>query len=364
VAEEGLRNGLAALENRHSNEEASREQPQGAVLILDGRTAMIRAMVGGRDYETSQFNRATQAHRQPGSAFKPIIFAYALEKGYSQADRIWDGPVSYPQAGGRVWEPRNYSGGFEGEITLRKALEISQNIVTIKLLERLGPSPVVDFARHLGIGSVLHSGLSLALGTSEMTLLDLASAYQVFANGGIWVEPSGIVEVLDHNGRSLWKAAPASRLVLSQETAYILTDMLKGVIQRGTGRSAGHLDWPLAGKTGTTEKSRDALFVGYSPALVTAVWIGRDSGRSLGRKETGARAALPVWREVMGRVLPETSSEDFEKPTTVILVQMDVRSGLLGNGKCADVTEAAFIKGTEPTEHCPDGGVGQLKKFH
>ncbi len=354
VAEKALQNGLAALESRHPAGGESWEQAQGAVLILDARTGMIRAIVGGRDYETSQFNRATQAYRQPGSAFKPIIYAYALEKGYTQADRIWDGPVSYPQAGGKVWEPRNYSGSFEGEITLRKALEISQNIVTIKLLERLGPSPVVDFAHHLGIRSLIHSGLSLALGTSEMTLLDLASAYQVFANGGIWVEPSAIVAVIDHNGRSLWKPAPASRLVLSQETAYILTNMLTGVIQRGTGRGARHLSWPLAGKTGTTEENRDALFVGYSPTLVAAVWVGKDSGRPLGKKETGARAALPIWREVMGKVLPETGADDFEKPTTVTLVRMDVRSGLLGDGKCEDVTEAAFVKGTEPTERCPD----------
>jgi penicillin-binding protein 1A len=354
VAEKALQRGLDALESRHRDGDSSWEQPDGAVVILDARTGMIRAMVGGRDYETSQFNRATQAYRQPGSAFKPIIYAYALEKGYTQANRVWDAPVSYPQAGGKVWEPQNYSGDFKGEITLRKGLEISQNIVTIKLLERLGPSPVVDFARHLGIGSFLHSNLSLALGTSETTLLDLASAYQVFANGGIWVEPSGIVEVLDHNGRSLWKTAPASRLVLSQETAYILTNMLKGVIQRGTGRGAKHLSWPLAGKTGTTEESRDALFAGYSPALVTAVWVGKDSGRSLGKKETGARAALPIWREVMEKVLPETRAEDFEKPATVTLMRMDVRSGLLANGKCDEVAEAAFIKGTEPKEHCPD----------
>ncbi len=364
VAEKALRKGLAALEARHFGEESSEEPPQGAVLILDVRTGMIRAMIGGRDYETSQFNRVTQAFRQPGSAFKPIIYAYALEKGYTQADRIWDGPVSYPQAGGKLWEPQNYSGRFEGEITLRKALEISQNIVTIKLLERLGPSPVVDFAHHLGIASPLHSGLSLALGTSEMSLIDLASAYQAFANGGIWVEPSGIVEVLDHNGRSLWKTTPASRLVLSQESAYILTNMLKGVIQRGTGRGARHLPWPLAGKTGTTEESRDALFVGYSPALVTAVWVGKDSGRPLGEKETGSRAALPIWREVMETVLPEVREGDFEKPTTVIEVRMDVRSGLLANGNCESVTEAAFIKGTEPTKQCPHSAGRQLKKFY
>lgn len=364
VAGEALEQGLAALESRHPRQGEETEQPQGAVIILDSRTGMIRAMVGGRDYQSSQFNRATQAYRQPGSAFKPIIYAYALEKGFTQADRIWDGPVSYPQAGGKIWEPQNYSGRFEGEITLRKALEISQNIVTIKLLERLGPSPVVDFAHHLGIWSVLLPNLSLALGTSEMTLLELASAYQVFANGGIWVEPSGIVEVLDHNGRSLWKGSSASRLVLSQETAYVLTNMLRGVIKRGTGRAVSYLPWPLSGKTGTTEDSRDALFVGYSPALVTAVWVGNDSGRSLGKKETGARAALPIWRGVMEKVLQETTADDFEVPHNITLIRMDVRSGLLANGKCTEVVEAAFIKGTEPTEHCPDGRDQQLEKFH
>jgi penicillin-binding protein 1A len=325
---------------------------------------MILTMVGGRDYENSQFNRATMAYRQPGSAFKPIIYAYALEKGYTQADRIWDGPVSYPQSGGTVWEPQNYSGGFEGEITLRKALEISQNIVTIKLLERLGPSPVVDFAHHLGIGSVLRSNLSLALGTSEMTLLELASAYQVFANGGIWAEPSGIVEVLDHNERSLWKVSPASRLVLTQETAYIVTNMLQGVIKSGTGRAASSLPWSLAGKTGTTEDSRDALFVGYSPTIVTAVWVGNDSGSSLGEKETGARAALPIWREIMAKVLQGTTGNDFELPDNITLIRMDVRSGLVADGKCTEVAEAAFVKGTEPTEQCPDARDQQLEKFH
>ena len=363
VAQTALEKGLLAIEGRHRSQASGGEKPQGAVVILDARTGMILAMVGGRDYENSQFNRATMAYRQPGSAFKPIIYAYALEKGYTQADRIWDGPVSYPQAGGTVWEPQNYSGGFEGEITLRKALEISQNIVTIKLLERLGPSPVVDFAHHLGIESVLRSNLSLALGTSEMTLLELASAYQVFANGGIWAEPSGVVEVLDHNGRSLWKDTVASRLVLSQEIAYIVTNMLEGVIQKGTGKAASSLPYSLAGKTGTTEDSRDALFVGYSPTIVTAVWVGKDSGDSLGDKETGARAALPIWREIMGKVLQNATASDFEVPDNITIVRMDERSGMLADGKCAEVAEAAFVKGTEPTEQCPDGRDRQLEKF-
>ena len=180
---------------------------------------------------------------------------------------------------------------------------------------------------------------------------------------GIWAEPSGVVEVLDHNGRSLWKDTVASRLVLSQEIAYIVTNMLEGVIQKGTGKAASSLPYSLAGKTGTTEDSRDALFVGYSPTIVTAVWVGKDSGDSLGDKETGARAALPIWREIMGKVLQNATASDFELPDNITIVRMDERSGMLADGKCAEVAEAAFVKGTEPTEQCPDGRDRQLEKF-
>jgi penicillin-binding protein 1A len=320
IAEQAIRNGLSTLEQRHGGGGEESESPQGAVVILDAATGMIRAMVGGRDYGTSQFNRAFQAERQPGSAFKPIIYAYALERGYSPSDRIYDSPVSYPQPDGTRWEPHNYSGRFDGEMTLRHALEVSQNIVAIKLLERLGPTSVVEFAHKLGIQSTLQPNLSLALGTSEVSLLDLASAYQVFARGGLWVQPSAITDVLDANGRSLWKPVPGSSLVCSQQTASVLTDMLTGVIQRGTGKAASKLAWPLAGKTGTTENFRDAWFVGYSPSVVASVWVGYDSGQELGPRETGAQAALPIWVEIMEKVLPETSQGGFEKPERVSLV--------------------------------------------
>jgi penicillin-binding protein 1A len=316
IAEQALRNGVSALEKRHGVK-AGGEKPQGAVVILDAATGMIRAMVGGRDYGTSQFNRAFQAERQPGSAFKPIIYAYALERGYAPSDRIYDGPVSIPQPDGTRWEPRNYSGRFEGEMTLRHALEVSQNIVAIKLLERLGPTSVVEFAHKLGFQSNLRPNFSLALGTSEVSLLELASAYQVFAHGGLWVQPSGIIDVLDANGRSLWKPVPGSKLVCSQQTASVLTDMLVGVIQRGTGRAASTLASPLAGKTGTTESFRDAWFVGYSPSVVASVWVGYDSGQELGPRETGARAALPIWIDIMEKVLPQTSQGTFEKPANL-----------------------------------------------
>jgi len=360
IAEQALANGLTALEQRHRGKGEGNEKPQGGVVILDVATGLVRAMVGGRDYASSQFNRAFQAERQPGSAFKPIIYAYALERRYSPSDLIYDGPVSYPQADGTRWEPKNYSGRFEGEMTLRHALEISQNVIAIKLLERLGPNPVVEFAHKLGITSRLQPNLSLALGTSEVNLLELVSAYQVFAHGGIWVEPSGIVDVLDANGRSLWRPTPGSSRVCSEQTASILTDMLTGVIQRGTGKAAGRLPWPLAGKTGTTENFRDAWFVGYSPMVVTGVWVGYDNGRELGPRETGAQAALPIWIGVMEKVLPETPQDAFKKPESPSAARIESgnsgRRAANGSGNGAD---AAFRKGKEARPVSPAPGAGQ-----
>jgi penicillin-binding protein 1A len=360
IAEQALANGLTSLEQRHRGKEVGNERPQGGVVLLDVATGLIRAMVGGRDYARSQFNRTFQAERQPGSAFKPIIYAYALERGYSPSDRIDDGPVSYPQADGTRWEPRNYSGRFEGEMTLRHALEVSQNIIAIKLLERLGPNPVVEFAHRLGITSRLQPNLSLALGTSEVNLLELVSAYQVFAHSGIWVEPSGIVDVLDANGRSVWRPTPGSSLVCSEQTASMVTDMLTGVIQRGTGRAANRLPWPLAGKTGTTENFRDAWFVGYSPTVVTGVWVGYDNGQELGPRETGAQAALPIWIEVMEKVLPETPQGAFEKPARPAAGRIDSGQGggraANGAGNGAD---ALLRQGKEPQPVSPVPGAGQ-----
>jgi penicillin-binding protein 1A len=360
IAEQALTNGLTALEQRHRGKEEGDERPQGGVVILDVATGLIRAMVGGRDYATSQFNRVFQAERQPGSAFKPIIYAYALERGYSPADRMDDGPVSYPQADGTRWEPKNYSGRFEGEMTLRHALEISQNIIAIKLLERLGPNPVVEFAHKLGITSLLQPNLSLALGTSEVNLLELVSAYQAFAHGGILVEPSGIVDVLDAKGRSLWRPTPGSSLVCRAHTASMLTDMLTGVIKRGTGKAASRLPWPLAGKTGTTENFRDAWFVGYSPTVVTGVWVGYDSGQEVGPRETGAQAALPIWTEVMDKVLPETPQGAFAKPESPAPGRIE--SGT-GGGRAASGSkngaDAVSRKGTEPRPFSPAPGAGQ-----
>ena len=225
-------------------------------------------MVGGRNFDESPFNRATAARRQPGSAFKPIVYAYAVEQGFSQNKLILDAPIAFKgTGGGNDWHPQNFSKTFLGEITLRKALAVSQNIPAVRLIEMLGPSSVARFAHRLGIESNLEPYLSLALGTSEVTLINLTTVYATFPRGGKWIEPFGIMEVTDHRNRIIWRAHPKKKLVMSREGAAIVTNMLEGAVQEGTGSQARILRGPVAGKTGTTNNYQDALFVGFSPAI-------------------------------------------------------------------------------------------------
>ncbi|MCK4389096.1 MAG: PBP1A family penicillin-binding protein [Desulfobacterales bacterium] len=326
---------------------------QGALVSLDARQGAILAMVGGRDFQESPFNRTTMARRQPGSAFKPLVYACAIENGFAQNDVIWDAPVVYKGAKeGEDWTPENFSGRFRGEMTLRQALSVSQNIPAVKLLNKLGPSTVVDWAYRMGIKSPLQPNLSLVLGTSDVTLLQLTAAYAVFANGGIATRPFAILEVLDREGRSIWRAKPQMRTVVSPETAAIMTDMLQAVVQAGTGKAARSIDRPLAGKTGTTDDYRDALFVGFSPNVVAGVWVGLDHHDILGDKETGARAALPIWIDFMEQVLAGRPYRDFTLPEGVVKVRIDLESGLLAPQDYPSAVTAVFKKGTEPRKYC------------
>jgi penicillin-binding protein 1A len=309
----------------------------------------IIAMVGGKDFEASFFNRAADSRRQPGSAFKPIVYAYAIEQGFAQNQMLLDAPIVYKGVGqGNDWHPQNFSETYLGEITLRKALTISQNIPAVRLIEMLGPSSVARFAHSLGIESNLEPNLSLALGTSEVTLLNLTSAYAVFARGGTWIEPYGIIEVTDRRNRVVWRARPRKRLVMSREGAAVISNMLEGVINEGTGRKARILRGPLAGKTGTTNDYHDALFVGFSPAVAAGVWVGLDQGGTLGDKETGSRAALPIWIDFMKSALTGTPQQYFDLPDNVSKVYIDPDTGKpVGDGSSSGVP-ALFIKGTEP----------------
>jgi penicillin-binding protein 1A len=348
-AEKAVTSGLDAVEKRMRTSGAIKAEPQGALISLDITTGGIIALVGGRDYASSTYNRALSAERQPGSAFKPIVYGHAVEQGFAQNRLILDAPVVFRGAKkGLDWTPENFSGTYKGEMTLRKALSISQNIPAVRLIEMLGPEPVIRFGRKLGITSTLAPNLSLALGSSEVTLLELTSAYTVFANRGQWVKPFGILEIVTSNGRVLWQAKSQKKVVMSRQDAAIVTDMLTGVIQEGTGRKASLLKRPLAGKTGTTDQYNDALFVGFSPSVAAGVWVGVDRDGTLGDLETGARAALPIWIDYMRKAMAERPYEYFDIPDGVVRVTIDAVTGKAAQVGAQNAVSALFKKGTEP----------------
>jgi penicillin-binding protein 1A len=289
------------------------------------------------------------ALRQPGSAFKPFIYALAVERGFTQHSLLLDAPVVFKGGqSGEDWIPQNYSGSYEGEITLRKALAISENIPAIRLTEILGPSSVAQFAHRLGIETSLDPNLSLALGTSGVTLMDLSSAYAVFPNMGKYIRPFCVTEVEDHRGNIIWRTKPQKRIVMSGEGAAIMTNMLEAVINEGTGTAARVLNRSVAGKTGTTNDHKDAFFIGFSPSVLAGVWVGRDMPAPLGKGETGAKAALPIWIDFMSKALANKQDEAFNVPEGVVMVNVDPATGLPASPESKVVATALYRKGTEP----------------
>ncbi len=347
---------VLAVDERHQTVALALEQDpdlEGALLALDPRDGAIQAMVGGYDFGRSQFNRATQARRQPGSAFKPLVYAAAFDQGFTPSTLIDDAPISYATSvGGEAgeWAPENFDRAFRGPTTLRRALENSVNVVTVKLLEEVGVEAVVQMARQVGIRSELRRELALALGVSEVTLLELVSAYGVFANAGVRAEPFAIRKVTDSQGRLLWEHRPTPQVVVAPETAYLLTHVLKGVIDRGTGARARVLERPLAGKTGTSAEATDVWFVGFTPSLVAGVWVGYDLPRSLGSGETGARLALPLWSTFMREALRESPPQEFPIPAGVVAVPVDLQTGLPARPGARGTILEYFAEGTEPEE--------------
>ncbi len=354
AAEKAVAKGLEQLSGRMQKHGLPVvESPQAALVSLDARQGAILAMVGGVDFQESSFNRATMARRQPGSAFKPLVYGCAMENGFAQNHVIWDAPVVFKGAKDDLdWTPENFSGKFKGEMTLREALSVSQNIPAVKLLNKIGPSTAVQWAYRMGIESPLEPSLSLVLGTSEVTLLELTAAYAVFPNGGVGTRPFAILEVMDREERSIWRARPQMHTVVSPETAAIMTDMLQAVVQAGTGKAARRIGRPVAGKTGTTDSYKDALFVGFSPTIVVGVWVGLDHHGTLGKKETGARAALPIWIDFMEEALSGCPYRDFSLPEGVVKVRIDMESGLLASENCPNTVAVVFKKGTEPKKYC------------
>jgi penicillin-binding protein 1A len=319
AAEHALRDGLQALVARQAARAASRSKgpppaapapPEGAVIVIEAATGYVKALIGGADFSRTQFNRALHARRQPGSAFKPFVYLAALEAGHTPTEVLEDSPVRYVSAG-KVWAPENYDGEFRGPVTLQQALEESINVPTIRLLEQVGIAPVIEAARRTGIQSPLPQDLTLALGSGDVTLLELTAAYGTIANQGVRMEPLMVRYVTDAQGRLVEENIPQGREAIDPAIAAGLTQMLRGVVERGTGVAARVLERPVAGKTGTTNDFSNAWFVGYTPSIVAGVWLGHDRPRSLGHDETGARAALPIWLSVMRAALRGQSIEEF-----------------------------------------------------
>ena len=318
AALEALTRGLEAYDRRRSRRGAGTDagpKVQGALVAIDNASGEIKAMVGGHDFGRSKFNRATQAYRQPGSAFKPFVYTLALEEGMTPEDLIEDAPISFPGSAG-TWSPRNYDGRFEGPITLRRAFSRSRNIPAVRLASRFGIEEVLRSARRFGISSpALAPYLPVALGAAEVTLLEMTSAYSAYGNDGVRATPRYLRKVTDYEGATQEEQLIEVSEVVSRETARAMVAMLQSVVEEGTARRARVLDRAVAGKTGTTNDYTDAWFIGLTPSLTCGVWVGFDQKRSLGRGETGGRAALPIWIEFMRQATRKEAAEQFPART-------------------------------------------------
>ncbi len=384
---------------------------EGAVLSVDPHSGYILAMVGGNDFNKSQFNRAIQAKRQPGSSFKPLIYAAALDRGYTPASILQDSPITFENSADQEkWRPHNYDEKFVGDITLRNSLIQSRNITTIRLLNEIGLDPIIKSARRMGIESPLQKDFTLALGSSAVSVSEMISPYVVIANGGYRKKQIMIKRIIDRKGNIVEgnvkedfeastpdtirsgvseikkeiasvelgedesddeKDGSASFLqdaqskkqvlkvmssplkpgqVLSTETSFLMTYLLKENVLYGTGRKARELERPASGKTGTTDENRDAWFIGFTPEIVTAVWVGYDDQRVLGRGETGGKAAVPIWLDYMVKAVAPLPKTDFAVPETIDFVRIDPKTGGLASAKSKDGVFEAFIKGTAPTQ--------------
>jgi len=349
---------------------------QGGLIALDPKTGGIVAMVGGRDFRESQFNRTMQAHRQPGSSFKPIVYTAAIENGYTPASILTDEPMFFLNNGRdwklesrdadfaksqstetlkdpmKYWHPKNYENKYYEKVLLRSALEHSLNVCSIELLMAIGPQRAIEYARKLGIKSTLTNTLSLALGSSDVTLIELTGAFGVFANNGILAEPYAVEKVEDKDGKILEEHSPKEESVISAQSCYIITNLLKGVVQHGTGMGALALNRPCAGKTGTTNDFTDAWFIGYTPQLVAGVWVGYDDRSiQLGSKNTGGRISCPIWTDFMRDALKGEPKLDFNPPEDVVFKLIDPATGLLAFESTPGAYLEAFIKGSEPRDY-------------
>ncbi|MEO1172752.1 MAG: penicillin-binding transpeptidase domain-containing protein, partial [Myxococcota bacterium] len=322
---------------------------EGALVALDQHSRHVRALVGGYTMELGGLIRATQSRRQPGSAFKPIVYTTGItEKTITPASTCADTPISIRDPWtGEAWKPENYEDGrYDGNITYRLALTKSKNTCSVKLIDKLGPEAVISTARAMGVKSDLPENLTLALGTGDLTPLELANAYAVLSSGGYLAEPIFIRKLADRDGATVFENKASLEQVIDPAAAYVVTQMMTSVVQEGTAQRAKVLDRPLAGKTGTTNRSRNVWFSGFSPELTATVWVGFDDNASMGRL-TGSSGALPAWIRFMGAALAGTPVREFSAPEEIVTMNVDPRTGEPSEGE--DALAEVFIAGTEPT---------------
>ncbi|MBI4655405.1 MAG: PBP1A family penicillin-binding protein [Elusimicrobia bacterium] len=353
---------------------------QGAFILMDVKTGAIKTMIGGRSYRDSQFNRATQALRQAGSTFKPFVWMAALMSGYTAATIVEDAPMAYyydgkdwrlfegatdqysidiaiqPFAGSadfKIWVPNNFDGKFLGRIPLRKGIELSRNLSSVYLIQKIGPTLAAEVARKAGIKHSLEAVPSIGLGTSLVSPLEMTNAFATFANSGIQAEPFSVMRVLDSQGKALEEHVPYEAESFSPQNSYILVNMMKGVVERGTGRAASRLKRFIAGKTGTSQESKDLWFIGMTPDVIAGSWMGYDDFASLTIKDwTGGSTVVPWWTETMEQILKDQPVRDFPVPEGVVFVNIDADTGKVALPSCRKKILEAFIKDTEPKEFC------------
>ncbi len=330
------------------------EKPlQGALIAIEPSTGYIKAMIGGMDFSGSEFNRAVQSRRQTGSSFKPIVYTAAIDNGFRVSDIIMDSPIVYKNENGTDWRPENFNGKFGGPSTILDGLTFSTNVVTIKLLSSVGTSTVAKYARKMGITSPLTKDLTMGLGSSSISLLEMVTAFSVLASGGMKPEPLSILSVKDSEGKEILHNEPKISEALNETTAYIVTYMLQNAIDRGTGKTIRNLGFtaPFAGKTGTTNEFTDVWFIGFTPNIVIGVWIGYDEKESMGSFMTGGFAAAPVVGEIMLKAFGN-KTDDFPVPEKIVFKKICRKTGFLADVNCPKTLDMPFVTGSEPTKTC------------
>ncbi|MCK4306707.1 PBP1A family penicillin-binding protein [candidate division WOR-3 bacterium] len=351
MAESSIEKGLPELESKYKIEE---DTLQSALLAMNPKNGAILAEIGGRDFRESQFNRAVQARRQPGSAFKPFTWLAAFAAGSTAASIVNDDSISVELVTGDIYSPINYDHEFFGPVTLREGLAKSRNLVAVRLIMDVGPASVVGYARRMGITSSLDPVIALSLGSSSTTILDMVSAYATLASGGVRTTPYMIDKIIDKNGTLLYRHSDFRERVLSPELTYLVTSVMESVLNAGTGIRARMTGFTrsAAGKTGTTDDCADAWFIGFTPSLVCAVWIGFDRVQRIGRNATGAQVALPIWTDFMLQATEDEPFEKFKVPPGIVYREICKNCGKLASFLSKQVREEVFIRGTEPIDEC------------